>query len=248
MVDSLRIVQVSDIHIGHTDDPISGIDVRRQFLEVLDCIKQEPLDLLVISGDLAALSGEIESYQWVKASLQDFPSPYLVMAGNHDHAGRLAEVFNVQTFLHDEMLFFAQTVKNKRVFCLDTSSYVLPKRQIDWLREQLSQQIEPCLLFMHHPPLLCNCTFMDTYYPLRNHEEVWAMIREYPLIEAVFCGHYHAERALFKDNKAVYVTPSTALQIDTENLCFEIEHQRAGWRVIEWNSQGIKTQVRYLTP
>jgi Icc protein len=246
MVDSLRIVQVSDIHIGHTDEPISGVDVRRQFLEVLHCIRQEPLDLLVISGDLAAFSGEIEAYQWIKQVLQDFSSPYLVIAGNHDHAGRLAETFNLQEFVTEEMLFFTQTVKNKRIFFLDTSSYVLPPRQIAWLQEQLATQTEPCLLFMHHPPLLCNCTFMDTYYPLRNHDEVWAVIREYPMIEAIFCGHYHADRTMLKDNKTVYVTPSTALQIDTETLCFEIKDQRAGWRVIDWSAQGVKTEVRYL--
>jgi Icc protein len=66
------------------------------------------------------------------------------------------------------------------------------------------------------------------------------------MIEAIFCGHYHADRTMLKDNKTVYVTPSTALQIDTETLCFEIKDQRAGWRVIDWSAQGVKTEVRYL--
>lgn len=143
MVDSLRIVQVSDIHIGHTDEPISGVDVRRQFLEVLHCIRQEPLDLLVISGDLAAFSGEIEAYQWIKQVLQDFSSPYLVIAGNHDHAGRLAETFNLQEFVTEEMLFFTQTVKNKRIFFLDTSSYVLPPAKLHGYKNNFRLKLNP---------------------------------------------------------------------------------------------------------
>jgi len=69
---NLMMAQVSDMHIGPTDTPYRGISSRQQLVAVLQILAKKPLDLLILSGDLAAAAGEIESYRWLQQVLNDF--------------------------------------------------------------------------------------------------------------------------------------------------------------------------------
>lgn len=244
----LIIAQVTDMHIGPTDTPYRNIPVRQQFLDVLQVVAQKPIDLLVISGDLAAVAGEPEAYAWLKQSLATFPHPYVVMAGNHDHLGRLNQAFALPTDdVKEGMLYFSRTLKGRRLFFLDSSSYRLPLVQMDWLRAQLARsKKEEVLLFIHHPPLLCECRFMDERYALQNICEVWPILVQLPQIKHIFCGHYHTEKTVTKEGKTVYLTPSTIFQIDTQSPYFIMASTQPGWRMIEWKGTQVHTYVEYL--
>jgi Icc protein len=242
-----RIAQVSDLHIGPTADPVHGIDVRKQFVQVLEKLAEEAWDLLVLSGDLAADAGEIEAYQWLREVLQGFPCPYEVMMGNHDQLDTLRQVFALPAAdIQDGMLYFSRPLGDKQLYFLDTASYVLPLRQVEWLRRHIESHSRDNLLFIHHPPVLCGCRFMDSQYPLRNIDEVWPLLRELPRLENIFCGHYHTAKTLSIDGKLIHVTPSTMMQIDAFSPRFAIQHTHPGWRVIEWNEDGLNTTARHL--
>jgi Icc protein len=110
----------------------------------------------------------------------------------------------------------------------------------------LREAVETVLLFVHHPPLLCGCQFMDSHYPLQNREEVWTQLQCLPAIEHIFCGHYHTDTTVVRDGKQIHVTPSTMMQIDRDTPTFAIAHTRPGWRIIEWSTRKVHTYVEYL--
>jgi Icc protein len=244
----LTIAQVTDPHIGRSDLPYRGIHARQQFAHVLQTLAKIRLDLLVVSGDLAAAAGEPEAYAWLKETLAAFPYPYVVMPGNHDHVPRLARAFKLpEEEISNGMLYFSRQVKERWLLFLDSSPYRVAPQQLTWLKEQFLQQSEPALLFIHHPPLHCGCQFMDERHALQNTEEVWSVLTQLSQIKHIFCGHYHAEKTILKEDKYIHLTPSTIFQIDTRTPHFVIEHTRPGWRIIEWNGSQVHTYVNYLS-
>jgi Icc protein len=247
MLNDLVIAQVTDMHIGTANVKYRGIDVRQQFLDVLQVLAKKPLDLLILSGDLAAVEGEPEAYAWIKQTLATFPYPYIVMAGNHDHAVRMKIAFDLpDSDISQGMLYFSRTIKGRCLLFLDSSSYRVTKQQLDWLTEQRAEYQEPALLFMHHPPMKCGCPFMDEYHALQNIDEIWQAFKPLPKIKHIFCGHYHADKTVIKNNKFIHMTPSTAFQIGTKSSDFVIEHTKPGWRIIEWKEKKVHTYVEYL--
>ncbi len=246
MSNELIIAQVTDMHIGPSDVLYRGVKVRKKFLDVLQELAKKHLDLLVLSGDLSALEGEPEAYVWIKQALADFPYPYVVMAGNHDHVVRMSRVFDLsESDVSQGMLYFSRIIKERRLLFLDSSPYRVAKQQLAWLSAELAYDEEQALLFVHHPPLLCDCQFMDNNHPLRNINEVWQTLDQLPQIQHIFCGHYHTEKTVIRNNKLIYLTPATVFQIDTKKSSFAIAHTKPGWRIIEWGEQ-ILTYVEYL--
>ncbi|ALG67514.1 metallophosphoesterase [Beggiatoa leptomitoformis] len=244
----LRIAQLTDLHIGTDKSLLQGVDVYQQVLSVLAVLEKKPLDLLVLSGDLALSHGEPEAYQWLADTLANFPIPYVVMAGNHDVVTTMNDYFAIQADIHDQQLYFSRVVNGHSLFFLDTSSYHLPQQQQAWLAATLARmdKSQQALLFMHHPPVLCGCSFMDNRYSLKNIPETWHILRQQAQIQHIFCGHYHTDKTLSYEGKQIYLTPSAMLQIDRDNPDFQIAHTRAGWREIEWDGEQVKTQVIFL--
>jgi len=243
--DRLRIAQVSDIHIGPTEQPVQVIDVRANFLKTLETILEKAVDLVVISGDIAADRAEPEAYQWVANVLKDYPLPYVLMGGNHDRVSTMAKFFDLKNDLKNGMLYFKRELKGKHLFFLDSSTNVVPVEQLHWLRDEAAKIDEEILLFLHHPPAICGCEFMDTKYPLKNIDEVRRVFKQIPNLHNIFVGHYHAEKFVVQDGKNIHLTPSTFMQIDTRTPFFQMEHTSPGWRIIDWYDGRLDTEVHY---
>ncbi len=248
MKQAFRILQLSDLHIGPDAQPVKGHDTRKKFLQVLERLSGEDWDLVVLSGDLAADQGEIEAYRWLRDTLERYLSyPYIVMAGNHDRVANMREVFDIpEQWVKGDQLYFCYELKGTPLYCLDTSDYQLPAAQLDWLVGEAAAREERGLLFIHHPPVLCGCRFMDSRYPLGNIDQAWPVLREIPQIEDIFCGHYHTAKTLSIDGKMIHLAPAIMMQIDPRSVKFAIQHTRPGWRIIEWNGEELYTTARHL--
>ncbi len=242
----LKLAQITDIHIGPTEGLYNGTDVRAEFLKVLDDLQSKDIDYIILSGDLALDYGEAEAYEWIKVVLDNQKLPYLVMAGNHDSVERMANIFGVRADVQNYMLFYQKNLKGFPVFFLDSEPDIVATQQLQWLKEQASKIEDEVLLFMHHPPILCGCQFMDRKYPLRNLKETQSFINDIPNIKNIFVGHYHTEKVVKFNDKTVYLTPSTQMRISQTNPEFEMEPQDAGWRYIEWDGTSLKTKVIYV--
>ena len=243
----IRIAQLTDMHIGETDEDVYGSPVRMQFLSALNKLKKQNLDALILSGDLAANAGEYNSYVWIKEQLKELTCPIYICLGNHDRLENLKQVFdlNLENY-HEDGYYFKTKIREHLCLFLDTSPYFLSNQQIEWLKQQSIENKEEILLFMHHPPLYCGCTFMDEKYPLKNISDVWSVIKELKNVNYIFCGHYHTERTIIKDGKNVFLTPSTMAQFDNQTSEITILHRNPSWRIIEWDGETLRTSVEYF--
>jgi 3',5'-cyclic-AMP phosphodiesterase len=246
MKEKLVIAQISDIHIGSTEELRQGIDVRVNFLSAFAGIRKADPDLLVLSGDLSMLDGEVEAYHWILDQVKDFPGDVIVMSGNHDDPVLLADVFGRQKDLLNGTMCFRRKVRGHQLMFLDSSTNFVQTEQLQWLKVEASKTPDDeIILFMHHPPVLCGCLLMDNGFPLQNIEEVWGVLKEIPNIRNIFVGHYHTEKAVIIDGKNVFLAPSTYVQIPQFNPDSGKDHAHPGWRTIELSENQMSTGVHY---
>lgn len=241
----IRIAQISDIHIGATDDPVQNIDVRANYLKALDAIRNKSIDLVVLSGDIAYDRAEPGAYEWVASVMKDYPLPWCVMGGNHDKISTMEKYFDFGEDLKNGMLYFKRVIKGHHLFFLDSSTNVVQEEQLVWLQKEAAKTEDEVMLFVHHPPAISGCIFMDTKYPLQNIEQVRVALRKIPNLRNIFVGHYHAEKLIVQDGKNIHLTPSTFMQIDTRTPHFRMEHSSPGWRIIDWYNGRLDTEVHY---
>lgn len=244
--DLVKIAQISDIHIGPDTSLVQGIDVRANFLNTLDIVQSNDIDLIVLSGDIAVDEAEAEAYAWVAQVLENVKKPWVIMAGNHDDISVMNRYLHIADDVVDNMLFFKRVIKGRHIFFLDSSTNQVQTAQLDWLKREAANIKEEIMLFMHHPPAICGCNFMDTKYPLRNIDEVRAAFSEINNLNHIFVGHYHTEKFIVQDGKNIHLTPSTMMQIDVNEPEFKIEHVSPGWRYISWSGSRMDTEVHYL--
>ncbi|RMF31658.1 MAG: hypothetical protein D6765_01505, partial [Bacteroidetes bacterium] len=142
-------------------------------------------------------------------------------------------------------LYFACSHPEGRLLFLDSASGRVSAAQLEWLQKELKHP-EPCLLFIHHPVLYAAVPHMDNNYALENREEVAAMLQGAGRLLHLFCGHYHVDKVVAQGLLMQYITPSCFLQIDQFREKFEVDHDRVGFRIIDWEGDRLRTTVRYL--
>ena len=89
----MRIIQISDIHIDLPEVNPYEIDVRNNFIRVLEETVRLSPDYIVVTGDLCNRGGDIEIYAWIKLQLESTSIPYEVIPGNHDDRQLLDDAF-----------------------------------------------------------------------------------------------------------------------------------------------------------
>ena len=161
---TMKLIQITDLHVGKIGDDSYGVNVRQNFLDVLEAVKAENPDRIVISGDLCLHDGEPEVYEWIKGHLDKSGLPFDIISGNHDNAAQIAECFGLNEFLTDGQLFFKKKYDNQTFLFLDTTDYTLPETQLIWLEKELKNLNEELIIFIHHPPVKSGVPFMDNKY------------------------------------------------------------------------------------
>lgn len=242
----MRIVQITDLHVGHEGQDTQGVDVRANFLKVRDAVQSLNPDHLVISGDLCFTNGEKPVYNWIKPHLDDLKIPYDIISGNHDDSVILAQAFGLEGLLNNKELYFHKRLGNKEVLFMDTSIGVVSEVQLTWLKDKLDNLNQDVVIFMHHPPLFAGVPFMDINHSLRNKEAVQEILFDYKHCITIFTGHYHVEKTICKKNVVVHITPSCFFQIDQYSESFKVDHHRIGLREIFYEDGTIMSTVRYL--
>lgn len=242
----MKIALLTDLHIPAEEEDSYGVDIRANFLRLLAAALQQGPDRLLVCGDLCFRDGDPAIYQWVRWHLDGAGLPYHLLSGNHDDTRLLADAFDCRDLLREGELYYRLDWDQWPVICLDSSSYQLSRRQLDWLREELAAIQGPMLLFIHHPPLPMGVPYMDEGHPLRNWPEVLQLLETHELPISVFCGHYHVEKSVRHRNLDVHVTPSCFFQIDWRQTAFAVDHHRVAFRWLELTSHGLRHALHYL--
>ncbi len=213
----MLIAQITDIHVGFDPDAHpEELNVVR-FAAVLDRLRKAPhkLDLLVLSGDLTD-HGDSRSFDTVTSMLSDIDCPVLPLVGNHDDRHALRKAFP-GTPDHGEFVNYAVEQQGLRIICLDTfepgrhgGAFCTSRR--DWLRRELEDgHGRPCVIFMHHPPIVTGIDWMDP-----APDEQWiqnfadSISGHEAAIRAIHCGHLHRRVSACFRGIPLGITPSVA--------------------------------------
>lgn len=235
----MKLVQITDLHVAEEGEFTHGVDVRQNFLDILQAVKSCSPDLLVLSGDLCYDTANEQVYQWMKAQLDALPVPYAVISGNHDTPEVLAKNFNIEHLLTDGELYYKLPLGDHTLLFLETSIGTVSEGQLAWLAQELASMDRDAVIFMHHPPVPGGVPYMDVNYPLHNMAAVQEVFFKFPHQVSVFCGHYHVEKTMRVKNLTVHITPSTYFQIDWRGEAFQVDHYRPALREINLRPDGI---------
>lgn len=242
----MRIIQLTDLHIGREGQESNGVDVRANFLRLMERLPSLQGDELMISGDLCLQDVDPKVYRWILEHLQKQELPVRVISGNHDDPILLAKAFSVEHCLKEGELYYMREDTPVPIFYLDTTTGAVSEKQLDWLEAEIRKCTGPLVIFMHHPPLLAGVPHMDRKYALQNREQVQEVLLSYPDTVHIYCGHYHVEKMLAYHNMMVYITPSTYFQMDQFQEQFAVDHYAIGLRVIDLLEEQIRSTVVYL--
>lgn len=242
----MKIIQITDLHVGTENEIPYEIDVRQNFLNTLQAVKDRAPDHIIVTGDLCLDEGVTDIYEWVKDRLDLLGISYDVQSGNHDDTRKMATVFGLENKLIGEELFYKKYFGTHTALFLDTSAYHLSQQQLVWLNDELQMMTGEVLIFIHHPPIYGGVPFMDNGHPLKNYQEVEGVLLNYAYPINIFCGHYHVDKTIRKGNLMVQITPSLYFQINDAYEEFQLDHKRIGFREIILDEEGLRTSVRYL--
>jgi 3',5'-cyclic-AMP phosphodiesterase len=241
----MRIIHLTDQHIGMPGVAPYGQDVRSNFLRALQDVLNYRPDLLVLGGDLCLENGNREIYYWIKDNLRLTRLPYYIVPGNHDDNELLQEVFGLVGTYTNELYFSIEKEGHELIF-LDSHSAKLSDSQWLWLEQKLIVPAPFHIIFMHHPPVESGIYHMDTKYPFLEQDRFINLVKTASAPVFIFSGHYHCEKTVLRENIAVFITPSTYFQIDGRVKELTILPSIPGYRIIDISEDVLYTKVFWL--
>ena len=242
----MKIVQITDLHIGLEGQDTYNVDVRDNFLQILGEVVFAKPELIVVTGDLCFDLGQKDIYLWIKEKLDNTNIPYLVLPGNHDDAALMMDIFEIDYSHAEDEIYFAKKLNKTTALFLDNSKASHSDNQKKWIKRQLHQADKNILVFTHYPPAKCKVTFMDENYCLQDRKELQELFHDYDKNIYLFCGHYHTEKTIHLDNLHIAITPSTYFQIDPNTDDFKVDSYRIGFRLIEVSKNRCMSATNYI--
>ena len=242
----MRILHLTDLHIGEEGEDTYGVDVRANFLDILSKIPLMQPDLLVVTGDLCFRDGQENIYRWIKGQLETTGIPFRIISGNHDEPVAMAQAFGIGGQLKGNELYFEEDWKGEKFLFLDTTYGFFSPPQREWVSECLDSANGRLTVFMHHPPVPSGVPFMDLNYPFKDTDAFLDVFKSYKGQVNIFCGHYHVEKCIQINRLNVHITPSCFFQMGQKKKEFEVDHYRIALRVIDLDSDMLSTTVRYF--
>lgn len=245
---SLRVIQLTDPHIGDSPDfVLAGVNTLQSLNTVL--AKLEQLDgqpeLLAVTGDIAA-DGDALAYQQFSSAMESMQVPYAWLPGNHDNFDVMSGQFVAQPFrevvaLNGWRLVFLISSAEGQV------GGVLADGQLAIIRSLVEDADDsPIALFMHHPPSGVGSDWLDMQR-ISNSEQLATLVERSDKIKAIFAGHVHQESVSSWFGASVYTAPSTCVQFARNSTEFALCQNGPGYRWIEFFDDGsLATGVEYV--
>ncbi len=245
----IEILQFSDLHLlSQPSDTLTGINTEESFRSIINAARKLcwPPDLILLTGDLSQ-DPELATYERLRRHLDALGLPCYCLPGNHDkpimHQVLNSEKVSCTTQIH---------AGNWQIICLDST---IPNAEGGFLSESTLQILinnldqfpsKNVLIALHHHPLPIGCTWLDTMV-LKNGDELFSVLRNYPQVMAIVCGHIHQEMDYIHHNIRLLGTPSTCFQFKPHATKFALDNRSAGFRSLKLYPNGsIETWIERL--
>jgi len=198
----MKIIQVTDVHLGRRDLIRYGADLHERLDRCIDHINARHADaaLCVFTGDLTD-AGDAQAYADLKAALGRLSVPYRLLPGNHDLRANLIAAFPdngsddkgfVQSVFDtpEGRLVFLDSLAEGRVtgeLCDD---------RLAWLDARLSEAAgKAAYVFLHHPPVELGLSLLDPL-GLQQPQRLLDVLKRHGNVRYIFFGHVHRDIAV----------------------------------------------------
>jgi len=222
MTDHLRVLHVSDIHLGLNHDY-----AQRNWDAVVAYVNETKPDLVINTGDTSFLDPDADDdLGHARGQMDRLQAPWLILPGNHDVGDTQPEPW-IDIRVNDSRLdryrrhfgddFWARDLGQWRLMGLNSlvfgSKLAAEERQWHWLEAELGEaKGRPIALFLHKP--MCNHhinedsnTSMTIGEPARRRLNQALGDAD---VRLVGCGHVHEYRTWIADGRLMVSAPTTA--------------------------------------
>jgi Icc protein len=249
MTNPVLLVQLSDLHVGGSENGVDPIPRLEAVIEAVRGLPNRP-DAVVVTGDLTD-DGAEGNYRVARELLGRLDAPLHVLPGNHDHRGRIRAMFDLPGE-GEEPVSCSVEVGELRLVLFDSN---VPGRdpgsydadRLGWLDRELAAQPErPTLLAVHHPPLGTGIAEWDAINLDRgDREALGEVVARHRQLRAIVGGHLHRIAASTLSGCPVLAAPSTYLQVLPNYERDEIEWiDPPGFAIHVWAGGELASQVQ----
>ena len=114
----------------------------------------------------------------------------------------------------------------------------LSDKELQFLESVLKEHGDKyAMICLHHQPVPIGSQWMDKYI-VRNAQDFWSLIDNYPMVKVVLWGHIHQEFTDTYNNIGLLASPSTCVQFTPGQKDFCVENAMPGYRWIELHADG----------
>jgi Icc protein len=229
---------------------MSGVDTELSFRQTLEYAQsmQGKTDLILVTGDLAQ-DPCLTSYQRIVKEFEKYKTRTVCLPGNHDDLTLMQQLISNKQVNCEKYLKY----KHWQVISLNSKKTgsqggYLATDELDYLADILNKQADlNTLIAVHHPPVPTNSPWMDKMM-IENGEALFSLLKNYPQVKAIICGHIHQELEVHKNNTMILGTPSTCFQF--KPLCTEytLDSRHPGYRVLKLFPNGLIKSNVYRLP
>lgn len=231
---SYTVVQISDCHLGdEAGEQLLGMDADHSLAAVVSLLQHEQshIDLLVVSGDMAADAGA-PAYRRLFPLLNGVAERMVWLPGNHD------DIVTLRQIVASEVLADRLDLGGWQLLMLDSA---VPDQVGGQLRDdQLAlladlDPARPALVFLHHHLRPIGCEWLDEQR-VSNADAFFSRLPD--CVRAVICGHVHQASASEYQGVSLLTTPSTCIQFKPGSEDFALDDVNPGYRWLRLHPNG----------
>jgi len=239
---SIRIAQITDLHLDEPFQIENGIPTRKNALTILEDLKQKRIDRVVCTGDI----GMAASHSWLFEQLNGLGIPFHVILGNHDEYTEVRKFYDVRVKSNPGELYYSLEEHPYKYLFLDTSSSAISSEQLSWIGQEV-QSPKELIIFSHHP-ILPTGTTPQREFPLKGDKAVQQLLDACDRRVVIFCGHLHMDQYSTSRNIEQYICPASCIQVKKQSDTTEIDSKNFGYRIIEISGNGCDEHVIMFEP
>ena len=153
----------------------------------------------IITGDISQ-NGSTSGYKIAQeyiSQIEALGGPVLPVMGNVDDRTRFRENLLMEKNSGEAPCYYSKIVDGVRVIVLDSQNPgkhtgVLGDEQLNWFKEELSVDVEPTIIALHHPPFKLRLPEGGTHtvFDSASMERFQKIVKNSKVV-AVLCGHLH---------------------------------------------------------
>ncbi len=215
----MLIAQITDVHLGFEQGNPDELNRKRLDTTLRTLVELVPRpDLLLVTGDLADMGDDLESYTRLKEAVAGLPFPVHYALGNHDGREAFRAAFP-DAPMPDGYHQYAIEDCGLRILVLDTLEEGrhgggFCETRAAWLSARLAEAPErPTLLVLHHPPIESGHSWMTENPQAEWVKRLEAIVAAQANIVGVIAGHLHRPVVTQWAGTTLAVCPSTAPQV-----------------------------------